>query len=429
VFARGVTRAASFGALQAGFAGDAPLAGGVDGIGRWRTFAGLTLVRWGLLLVAGVPLLLALLGGVTTLGGAGADPAALDREAAAAALAALAGGVVTAGFVVVVLCLLAFAGPAVVVENVGVGGAVRRSARVPVAHPGGFVFYVVVVVAGYLVLGVVALGLGVAGASRVAALGATFLLPPVLDSVAVGLYRGWVREENPTDTTRSAEAADGSERSARPDERDGESGRAGRRGVRSRLHSAFATGLRELGVFLRQDWGYVAVSAGVLAVGVAGGWRATAGSGVRIPTPADPALVFGSVPVGPFLTIAVNNWLVATTAGFSGLFAGLPTIGTLLFNGLLIGGVAGVVDPVAFVALVGPHGIVELPAIAVAGGVGLRLGHVAWGVWRGRRPKTALVAAVGRTWRLVVGLAVVFVVAGFVEAFLTPRVAAAVLSP
>jgi uncharacterized membrane protein SpoIIM required for sporulation len=38
-----------------------------------------------------------------------------------------------------------------------------------------------------------------------------------------------------------------------------------------------------------------------------------------------------------------------------------------------------------------------------------------------------LAEAVGRTWRLVVGLAVVFVVAGFVEAFVTPRVAAAVL--
>ena len=148
---------------------------------------------------------------------------------------------------------------------------------------------------------------------------------------------------------------------------------------------------------------------------------------MRIPTPTDPSLVFGAVPVGPFVNIAVNNWLVATTAAFSGVFAGAPTVGTLLFNGLLIGGVAGVVDPTVFVAFVAPHGVIELPAIAVAGGVGLRLGHVAWGVWRGSRPREALVTEIGRAWRLAVGLSVVFVVAGFVEAFVTPQVAAAVL--
>jgi uncharacterized membrane protein SpoIIM required for sporulation len=153
----------------------------------------------------------------------------------------------------------------------------------------------------------------------------------------------------------------------------------------------------------------------------------TSGYGVRIGAPEDPGAVFGAVPVGPFVEIAVNNWLVATSAGFSGLFAGLPTVATLLFNGLLVGAVAAVTDPLVFGALVLPHGVIELPAIAVAGGVGLRLGHVAWGVWRGAHPPAVLAEAVGRTWRLVVGLAAVFVVAGFVEAFVTPQVAAAVL--
>jgi uncharacterized membrane protein SpoIIM required for sporulation len=152
-----------------------------------------------------------------------------------------------------------------------------------------------------------------------------------------------------------------------------------------------------------------------------------AGYGIRIGAPDDPGAVFGTVPVGPFVNISVNNWLVATHAGFSGLFAGVPTVATLLFNGLLVGAVAGVVEPLLFAALVVPHGIIELPAIAVAGGVGLRLGHVGWGTWRGARPRSALVDEIGRTWRVVVGLAVVFVVAGFVEAFVTPQVAAAVL--
>ena len=479
VVARAVTRAASLSAVAAGLRDDAPLAAGIDGIERWRTFAGLVVVRWGLLLVAGVPVLAAVLGGATTLGAtpAAAD-GAVDQQTVLAVLSALAGVTVTVAAALVVLALLAFAGPAAVVEGVGVRTAVRRSAGVPFAHPAGFVFYVVVLVASYLVLGVCAAILGVAGVGRLAALGSTFLLAPVLDSLAVGLYLGWVDEDTdgdgdrPEDESGSEEwpgptrddaesvtfeanhdgdstpstAADepttgGTESVSRHDptaggaesagghDSTGERATAISRGstTRSRLRAVFGAGLRELVGFVRADWGYVVVAAAVLAAGVVGGWGATAGYGVRIPTPTDPAQVFGSLPVGPFVTIAVNNWLVATSASFSGLFAGLPTVGTLLFNGLLIGAVAGVVDPLVFVALVGPHGIVELPAIAVAGGVGLRLGHVAWGTWRGRLPRTALVDEVGRSWRIVVGLAVVFVVAGFVEAFVTPQVAAAVL--
>ena len=475
VLARGVTRAAALAAVKAGVDADDdrdPLATGVAGVGRWRTFAGLVVVRWGLLLVAGTPVVAAVLAGAGTLGTAEVG-AAVDEAAVLAVLAALAGVVVTAAAVLVVLALLAFAGPAVVVDDVGIRGAVRRSAGVPFAHPGGFVLYGVVVVATYVVLGIGAAVLGVAGVSRVVALVSTFLVTPVLDGIAVALYVGWAADRGsagsePTDgdangdsdtdaseqdraavadgpgvfgPAAATEGADGSpgsggewddpagtdrgETREAPQDRSGD-GRDGG-GVVSSVRGALGGAVAELGGFVRRDWGYVLVAAAVLAVGIAGGWTATAGYGVRIGAPDDPGAVFGAVPVGPFINISVNNWLVATHAGFSGLFAGVPTVATLLFNGLLVGAVAGVVEPLLFAALVVPHGIIELPAIAVAGGVGLRLGHVGWGTWRGARPRSALVDEIGRTWRVVVGLAVVFVVAGFVEAFLTPQVAAAVL--
>jgi hypothetical protein len=470
VLARGVTRAAAFSAVEAGLDGREPLVAGVDGVGRWRTFAGLVLVRWGLLVVAGLPFVAAVVGGLETLGTTAGSAAALDRATVGAALAALVGLVVTVVAVLVVLALLAFAGPAVVVDDVGVRGAVRRSATVPLNHPGGFVLYVAVVVTVSVALGVVAGVLGVAGVGRLAALASTFLVTPFLDVVAVSLYVGWTAdagdgngtgddgsETGGRDDTVDHEAGPGPDgsgfvfgtaptgdaREADPDEpgegRDGSHGPGEEQtgtgaGLDSRaverppsVRGALRDGVVELGGFLRRDWGYVVVAAAVLAGGLVAGWGATAGYGVRIGTPDDPATVFGTVPVGPFVEIAVNNWLVATSAGFSGLFAGLPTAGTLLFNGLLVGAVAGVVDPITFLAFVGPHGIVELPAIAVAGGVGLRLGHVAWGAWRGSRPRSTLASEIGRTWRIVVGLAVVFVVAGFVEAFVTPQVAAAVL--
>jgi hypothetical protein len=480
VLARGVTRAAAFSAVEAALDDREPLAAGVDGIDRWRTFAGLVLVRWGLLVGAGLPLVVAVGAvGAETLGTTPGAAAALDRATVLAVLAALVGLVVTAGAVLVVLALLAFAGPAVVVDDVGVRRAVGRSARVPADHPGGFVLYVVVVVTVSVTFGVVAGVLGVVGVGRLAALASAFLVTPFLDGVAVALYAGWVTDASEEDGDGGRESGTGEQDDVGPTEAD-ESGfafgvapgaaesaparpvterppgetqetdsdepatpgegqhesegvgtgasvgsRGGERtpGVRGALRD----GVAELGGFLRRDWGYVAVAAAVLAGGVAAGWGATAGYGVRIGTPDDPATVFGTVPVGPFVEIAVNNWLVATSAGFSGLFAGLPTAGTLLFNGLLVGAVAGVVDPDTFLAFVGPHGVVELPAIAVAGGVGLRLGHVAWGAWRGSRPRSAVVNEIGRAWRIVVGLAVVFVVAGFVEAFVTPQVAAAVL--
>jgi hypothetical protein len=444
VVARAVTRAASFAAVTAALTDDASLAAGVDGMGRWRTFAGLVLVRWGLLVVAASPVLLAAVGGLTALGTTPSTATrALDQQAVVAVLALVAGAVVTVGAVLVVLALLAFAEPAAVVEGVGVRTAVRRSVGVPFAHPGGFVFYAVVVVGGYLALGVGSVVLGVAGVGRLVALGSAFLLAPVLDSLAVALYLGWVDERGATGDGTDANGW-GVDLSADPDPStndrwtasdavaDSETEGGGERASDapsgwSRLRGAVGAGLRELAGFLRHDWPYVAVAASVLGVGVVGGWRATAGYDVGIPTPTDPALVFGAVPVGPFVDIAANNWLVATTAVFSGLFAGAPTVGTLVFNGLLIGGVAGVVDPAVFVAFVAPHGVVELPAIAVAGGVGLRLGHVAWGAWRGGRSRAALADEIGRAWRVVVGLFAVFVVAGFVEAFVTPQVAAAVL--
>ena len=472
VLASGVTRAAALSAVDAALDERDPLDAGVAGMRRWKTFAGLVVVRWGLLLVAGLPLLAAVVGGATTLG-ATTNPAALDQGTVVAVLAAVGGGLVTLLAVVTVFALLAFAGPAAVVDDRGLVDAVRQSAGVPFAHPVGFLLYGVVVVGSYVVLAIAAVLFGIAGVSRLVTVASVFLLSPLLDGVAVSLYAEWTEggescespesdeasgspdesgESDASDDERVAakesadesgfvfgadEAATGKQTSpetergieaARATERAGETeSRAEVAGLVAAVRGALAGGLGELGTFLREGWGYVVVSAATLLVGIAGGWTATADSGISIDPPADPASVFGVVPVGPFVNLAANNWFVATTAGFSGLFGGLPTIGTLLFNGALVGAVAGVVDPVAFVAFVAPHGVVELPDIAVAGGVGLRLGHVAWGVWRGTRAKSTLADELGRTWRLVVGLLVVFVVAGFVEAFVTPQVAAAVL--
>jgi uncharacterized membrane protein SpoIIM required for sporulation len=85
------------------------------------------------------------------------------------------------------------------------------------------------------------------------------------------------------------------------------------------------------------------------------------------------------------------------------------------------------VDPVAFLALVAPHGVIEIPAIVIAGSAGLSLGGVGVGAVRGRYSDDDVAAAIRRVYRVLLGLVPLFVVAALIEAFLTPLVASAVL--
>ncbi|MCL7418058.1 MAG: stage II sporulation protein M, partial [Halalkalicoccus sp.] len=138
----------------------------------------------------------------------------------------------------------------------------------------------------------------------------------------------------------------------------------------------------------------------------------------------DPAAVFGAVPLDVFVMIAVNNWLVALGQTFAGLALGIPTAVNLLFNGAVVGIVAGISsDLLVVAALVVPHGIVEIPALAVSSALGLHLGHVGWRRFRGTIDDAALAAEIRFAFEVLVGLALVFVAASFVEAFLTPRIA------
>jgi uncharacterized membrane protein SpoIIM required for sporulation len=72
-----------------------------------------------------------------------------------------------------------------------------------------------------------------------------------------------------------------------------------------------------------------------------------------------------------------------------------------------------------FLGLITPHGLLELTAVFVAGGAGIRLG---WQIISpGRRPRSVALAEEGRaTLTIALGLVVVLLVSGVVEAFVTP---------
>lgn len=118
-----------------------------------------------------------------------------------------------------------------------------------------------------------------------------------------------------------------------------------------------------------------------------------------------------------------NNAFIAAGAVASGILLGLPVIFILYSNAVSVGLVGGVMFAHdrggLFFGLILPHGLLELTAIFVAAGLGLKLG---WSVVDpGRRTRATALAQEGRA--LVVGalgLALMLAVSGIIEAFVTP---------
>jgi len=117
-------------------------------------------------------------------------------------------------------------------------------------------------------------------------------------------------------------------------------------------------------------------------------------------------------------SIFTNNVWVTLVAFAGGLAAGIPTAAALLFNGLLVGVIGGLMvengNGTGFVDLVTAHGVLELSCIAVAGAAGLRLGAAV--VDPGHLPRrVSLQHEARRTVLVAVGTAPWLVVAGIVE--------------
>jgi uncharacterized membrane protein SpoIIM required for sporulation len=121
--------------------------------------------------------------------------------------------------------------------------------------------------------------------------------------------------------------------------------------------------------------------------------------------------------------IMTNNMSVSFMTFAMGITAGLGTIYMLLFNGLLIG-VIGTACWLAGMSLklwsfVAPHGVLELPAIFIAGGAGLR---IATGLlFPGLLPRRqSLVLAGKEAATMIIGTVPLLAIAGVIEGFVSP---------
>ncbi|MDQ3814235.1 MAG: stage II sporulation protein M [Armatimonadota bacterium] len=122
--------------------------------------------------------------------------------------------------------------------------------------------------------------------------------------------------------------------------------------------------------------------------------------------------------------IMTNNIRVTIMAVALGVTMGLGTALLLIQNGLLLGGLSGVATnervDLLFWAVILPHGILELSAIAIAGGAGFLLARALYAP--GDLPRRdAIMIAGGEAARLIVGVALLLVIAGLIEGFITPQ--------
>src|SRR5215831_5316640 len=121
--------------------------------------------------------------------------------------------------------------------------------------------------------------------------------------------------------------------------------------------------------------------------------------------------------------IMTNNITVAFVVFAMGITAGLGTVYMMLSTGVMIGVIgtacwlAGMSLPLwSFVA---PHGVLELPAIFIAGGAGLRLAQGL--LFPGFLSRSnSLAKSGGEAIRLLLGTVPVLVIAGCIEGFISP---------
>ncbi len=184
----------------------------------------------------------------------------------------------------------------------------------------------------------------------------------------------------------------------------------------------------------RARWWWISVAAASVLVAFAiGAWVAHNPDVVAaVSTPEelkslvdqDFADYYTSNPAGSFaFKVWTNNAWVAALALVGGSLLCVPGIYILWQNALNVGLVGGLMAYSGrldlFFGLITPHGLLELTAVFVAGGAGIRLG---WQIISpGPRPRSVALAEEGRsTLTIALGLVVVLLVSGVVEAFVTP---------
>ncbi len=185
--------------------------------------------------------------------------------------------------------------------------------------------------------------------------------------------------------------------------------------------------------FYRVRWWTVWVGVAFVALGAVSGWwvATTPAALASLGTPAELeqyaeeafAAYYSNYPAGDFAgQVWTNNaWIAAQCIGLG--ISGVFPVYVLVANAVGVGSSGGIMAAHGhldvFFGLILPHGLMELTAIFIAGGAGLKL-FWAW-VAPGPRTRSRALAEEGRALFVVaLGLVLVLAVSGLVEGFVTP---------
>ncbi|MFJ1817605.1 stage II sporulation protein M [Streptomyces sp. NPDC094461] len=133
---------------------------------------------------------------------------------------------------------------------------------------------------------------------------------------------------------------------------------------------------------------------------------------------------YSSHPAASFAAqVWTNNAQAAAMCLVLGAFLGIPVIWILFLNVLNVGVGIGLMSSAGrldtFLGLILPHGLLELTAVFVAAGTGLRLGWTV--IDPGPLSRRSALAQQGRAAiGMAIGLALVLFVSGVIEGFVTP---------
>lgn len=122
-----------------------------------------------------------------------------------------------------------------------------------------------------------------------------------------------------------------------------------------------------------------------------------------------------------------NNLIGVAVTLTGALTFGMLSIISLFVNGLIVGGLLGITvgytSPVLLAALLLPHGIFELPALWLAGAIGLRIAHrlvrYLWGTDDEILTHLEMVEVI----ILIIITVLLLVIAAWIEVTLTPEIA------
>ncbi len=132
------------------------------------------------------------------------------------------------------------------------------------------------------------------------------------------------------------------------------------------------------------------------------------------------------VPPALGVDLFLHNWQVSIAAALSGIGFGFPSFETILFNGFILGLLSPIIPTLTMLlAVILPHGIIEIPSFLLAGSVGIKLGYAATKAKTRPGPESRdyLATVLRQAVYIVIGLAPLFLIAGLIEADLTPFIA------